>query len=282
MIRSPLRLGLAAVTLAAAGLAFATPASAAAAPGYVRLAHLSPDTPSVDVYLTSYTRPQWKLVIKGVGYGAVSPYQRVSPDRYAVSMRPAGAAASTPPVLSTNVTATSGKAVTVAGVGSYADLGLAVINDDLTLPKAGQVRTRVINGSARAKNVAINAQDGPTVTKGVDFAKTTTYAAVPAGKWTLQVASTAQTDLKATAAVNLAAGEVYSLVVLDAADGGLTLATHRDAVSAAVTPSGSVETGAGGTADGGTPGWVPLGALGLVLVAGAYARSRRDATTHAA
>ena len=60
---------------------------------------------------------------------------------------------------------------------------------------------------------------------------------MPAGKWTLQVASKEQADLKATAAVNLSAGDVYSVVVLDAADGGLTLATHTDAVSAAVTPT---------------------------------------------
>ena len=35
-----------------ASLAFATPARAQAPVGYVRLAHLSPDTPDVDVYLS--------------------------------------------------------------------------------------------------------------------------------------------------------------------------------------------------------------------------------------
>lgn len=279
MTRSALRLGvagLAILTVAAAGLAVTGSPAGAATPSYVRLAHLSPDTPNVDVYLTSYTRPQWRLVIKGVGYGAVSLYQRVQPDRYAVSMRPAGAAASSPPVLSTNVNATSGKAFTIAGVGPYADLGLAVIDDDLTLPPAGQARVRVIQGSARARTVSISAQDGPAVTAGVAFARTTGYAAVPAGKWTLQLSSQEQADLKATTGVTLNAGDVYSLVVLDAADGGLTIATHQDAVSAAVTPSGSVETGGGGTAGDGLPGWVPLGAgtLGMVLLAAAYVRSR--------
>jgi hypothetical protein len=274
--------GLAGLTMAVAGLAFTSAPAGAATPSYVRLSHLSPDTPKVDVYLTSYTRPEWRLVLKGVGYGAVSPYQRVAPDRYAVSMRQAGAPASSPPVLSTNVNAQSGKAYTVAGVGPYADLGLAVINDDLTLPAGGQSRARVLNGSARAKTVAVNAQGGPAVTKGIAFAKTTPYAAVPAGKWTLQVNSTAQPDLKATAPVTLSAGDVYSLVVLDAPDGGLTLATHTDAVSAAVTPSGSVETGAGGTA--GLPGWLPLGAGagGLALLAAAYVRSRREPLAPAA
>lgn len=289
MIRTPrtvLRLGLVALVglgTGAAGIAAALPATAAD-PSYVRLAHLSPDTPNVDVYLTSYTRPDWKVVIKGVGYGAVSQYQRVAPDRYAVSMRPAGAAASSPPVLSTNVNAASGKAYTVAGVGPYADLGLAVIPDDLTLPASNQSRVRVLQGSARAKTVAISAANGPTVTDGIAFAKSTGYAAVPAGKWTLQLTSKEQADLKATAAVTLSAGDVYSLVVLDAADGGLTIATHTDAVSAAVTPSGSVETGGGGTAGSGLPGWFPLGAAGLgaALLAAAYVRVRRVSVARSA
>ena len=59
--------------------------------------------------MTSYTRPDWKFLLKGVGYGAVSPYQRLQPDRYAVSMRPAGAPATSPPVLSTNVNASPGQ-----------------------------------------------------------------------------------------------------------------------------------------------------------------------------
>lgn len=287
MTRSPRRTvlrigvaGLVGLAGAATGLALGGSPAGAATPSYVRLAHLSPDTPKVDVYLTSYTRPQWKLVLKGVGYGAVSPYQRVQPDRYAVSMRPAGAAASAPPVLSTNVNAGSGKAFTVAGVGPYADLGIAVIDDDLTLPSKDQVRVRVLQGSARARTVAVSAVDGPAVTSGIAFAKTTPYAAVPAGKWTLQVESKEQADLKATAAVTLSAGDVYSVVVLDAADGGLTLATHTDAVSAAVTPTGSVETGAGGTAGSGT-GWLPLGAGGLAaaVLVGAYARFRRPAAS---
>ena len=292
MTRSPrrtarqLRLaGVVAFVAAAAGLAFTgSPAGAVASPGYVRLAHLSPDTPKVDVYMTSYTRPDWKFLLKGVGYGAVSPYQRVQPDRYAVSMRPAGAPASSPPVLSTNVNAAPGKAYTVAGVGPYAALGLTVLNDDLTLPSAGQARARVLNGSARAKTVSVTAQNGPTVTDGVGFAKTTPYSAVQSGKWTLQVASTAQPDLEATSAVTLSAGDVYSLVVLDAGDGGLTLATHPDAVSAAVTPSGSIETGGGGTAGVDLPVWLPagVGTAGLALLAAAYVRSRRSPGLHAA
>ena len=65
--------------------------------GYVRLAHLSPDTPKVDVWLTSFKGSSYSQVFRGVGYGVVSPYQRVAVGTYTVAMRPPGADESVPP-----------------------------------------------------------------------------------------------------------------------------------------------------------------------------------------
>lgn len=53
---------------------------------YLRLAHLSPDTPNVDVTITAFDGRMFQL--KGVGYGAVSTYQTVDPGTYTVQMRP--------------------------------------------------------------------------------------------------------------------------------------------------------------------------------------------------
>src|SRR5205085_9575316 len=80
------------------GAVAAPPASAADPVGYVRLAHLSPDTPDVDVYLNAVGGGSAQ-VFKGVGYGVVSRYLAVPAGNYAVSMRPAGAPATDPPVL---------------------------------------------------------------------------------------------------------------------------------------------------------------------------------------
>ena len=74
--------------------------AADAPPAYLRLAHLSPDTPTVDVYVDSAADPSRSFVVQGVGYGAVSQYQPLPPDSYVISMRPAGADASSPPVIS--------------------------------------------------------------------------------------------------------------------------------------------------------------------------------------
>ena len=106
---------LAAVLVASA--AVAAPASAATGSGWIRLAHLSPNTPAVDVYLYSFGDPSAQLVLHHVGYGVVSPYEQVAAGDYSVSMRPAGAAATTAPVLSASVAVAAGNAYTVAGLG---------------------------------------------------------------------------------------------------------------------------------------------------------------------
>ena len=82
---------MAAVTLSA------SPA-AAAGDGYVRLAHLSPDTPAVDVYLKSDSGAVKDQTFPGVAYGAMSPYLRLPVGTYSVAMRKAGADPNTKPV----------------------------------------------------------------------------------------------------------------------------------------------------------------------------------------
>lgn len=88
------------IVLAAAALMAATglsPASAAdtqpSSGGWIRLAHLSPDTPSVNVGLTSFADSKSMLKLSDVGYGDVSGYQKVPAGRYVASMTPAGGSA---------------------------------------------------------------------------------------------------------------------------------------------------------------------------------------------
>ena len=68
-------------------------ASAATTTGWIRLAHLSPNTPAVDVYLYSYGDSSAQIVLHHVAYGTVSPYEQVPTGDYTVAMRAAGAAA---------------------------------------------------------------------------------------------------------------------------------------------------------------------------------------------
>src|SRR5260370_26390941 len=116
----------------------ATAASAAAGPGYLRLAHLSTNTPPVDVYLYSFGNASALVVLHHVGYGDVSQYEQVASGEYTVAMRAAGAAPASKPVLSTTIDVLSGHAYTVAGLGPLAGLPRPVVASSLavTPPKA--------------------------------------------------------------------------------------------------------------------------------------------------
>ena len=116
----------------AAATAYAS--SATTGTGWIRLAHLSPNTPAVDVYLYSFGNSNAMIVLHHVAYGTVSPYETVQAGDYSVAMRGAGASATSQPVLSTSVTISAGHAYTVAGMGPESGLRLQVLDDELTTP----------------------------------------------------------------------------------------------------------------------------------------------------
>src|SRR3954471_16549859 len=105
-----------ALTVLAVGGTLASPAPPAAATdtGMLRMAHLSPDSPAVDVTVEGSA-----VTFDGVGYGDVTDYQALPAGTYTVAVRGAGAGADPAgrPVLTTTVDVQPGTAQTVAGVG---------------------------------------------------------------------------------------------------------------------------------------------------------------------
>ncbi len=93
----------------AALVAAAAPAASAATSGsvapaatqdaWVRIAHLSPKAPAMDIYMYPFGEPGHPIVLRDVSYGDVSAYMAVSPGQYSVAMRGFGAPASSPPAL---------------------------------------------------------------------------------------------------------------------------------------------------------------------------------------
>jgi hypothetical protein len=244
----------------------ATSASAAAAGfGYVRLAHLSPDTPDVDVYLSSVSNASTEQVFPGVGYGVVSGYLRLPVGTYAVAMRAAGAPKTDPPVLTTQVQVRAGGAYTVAGVGRHAELGLKVFTDDLSLPGTGKAKVRVIQASLKEPVLDFTLSSGATIADGVPFATTTSYRQVGAGHWTLRVAPPGGSAT--TLGVDVAAGNVYSVIVLDGS-AGLHAELRTDAGRSGDVPQGAVPTGGGATSPASPVPVIVGGTLIVLLTAG--------------
>lgn len=276
----------AAIVLVASGAAvFAGPTGpAVAAPtvGYVRLAHLSPDTPEVDVYLAKYQDSSFTPQrFEGVGYGKMSQYLALPVGTYTVAMRKAGDPESTPPVLTTTVTVEAGGAYTVAGVGEFAKLGLTVLDDDLSRPADGKAKVRVIQASVAFKVIDVALANGTPIAAAVPFATTTPYQVVSPGTWTLKVNKTGSAA-STTLSARLGVGNVYSLLVLDGTN-GLTTELRADA-RGGEAPYGGVETGVGGTASAETapkPGntvlLVGAGVATLLVMLAVTLRLRRTA-----
>ncbi|MCO5988213.1 class F sortase [Actinoallomurus spadix] len=234
------------VSVTALGVMLPGTPSVLAAPGdgYLRLAHLSPDTPAVDVYLYAAGRTTPRLVLKHVGYGAFSPYQRLGGGAYTVTMRPADAASTSPPVLSAHVRVRARAAYTVAGLGPYKGLTLRVLEDTRTAP-AGRAALRVVQASLRRPAVTVTV-GRRTLVKGLRFPDVTSYRPVRAGATTVRV--TGGSSAPVTSRPTLRAGSVHTLVVLDGASGPRLL-DLRDAAAPRRTPRGPVEAGLGGLAD---------------------------------
>jgi hypothetical protein len=267
--------GAAALAVLTATVLSASPAGATDGDGYVRLAHLSPDTPAVDVYLKGQSGHSKEQIFRGVGYGVMSPYLRLPTGTYSVAMRPAGADPSTDPVLTTEVDVEKGAAYTVAGVGRYADLGLRVLRDDLDLPDPGKSKVRIIQASVRAPVLDVGVDKGPVIADGVQFATTTNYRNVKPGVWTLKVQPSGG-GKTSTLPCTIGAGNVYSVLVLDAKGGGLTTQLRIDAQREGTMPLGAVATGGGGTQPGShLPMALLFAAVVAVLTGGVVAVIRR-------
>jgi len=266
--------------LAASGLLLGIPAAATAfassatsGTGWIRLAHLSPNTPAVDVYLYSFDNSKAMIVLHHVAYGTVSPYESVQAGDYSVAMRAAGASATSQPVLSTSVTIAAGHAYTVAGMGPESGLRLQVLDDKLTAAP-GQAEVRVIQASLKQQEVKVTL--GSTVLAGsLKFGTVSDYQPVSPGTHTVTV-SAGGTD--ANSSVTLPAGTVHTLVVLDGAS-GLEVVSLEDASGSGKPPLGGVSTGFGGTAPHGpgspVPWLVAIGAGSLLALTGGL-RMRRN------
>lgn len=230
--------------LCAAVALLSVPGSASAqSTGWVRLAHLSPDTPSVDVYLYAFGNPDAEIVLKHVGYGALSPYQRVAAGRYTVAMRGADADPGSDPVIATNFEVDAGEAWTVAGFGRATSLKLEILSDALSSPP-GKACVRVIQASLTNPEIDVSTDAG-SLAENLRFPGFTRYQPVDPGPTVIHVTGvSSDADLD----VNLETASIHTVVVLDSDSGDLRMVDLTDASGMTKTPVGGVNTGLGGAA----------------------------------
>jgi hypothetical protein len=233
--------------------AIATPALAAtsapvAAPtatgsvGWLRIAHLSPDTKSVDVRITALMGGASVYDLDSVKYGAVSSYKAMPNGVYTIAMVPAGSKSSAKPMLSASVSVIAGKASTVAAYGLNKKLKLKVFTDDLSSPAAGRARIRLIQASTTTPSIDVTTATGISIAKNAKSGTATGYAEVASGPWFLTLTGK---NVESIAPVTLANGSVTTLFALDTTRGGLAVRSVIDSAAVGAVPVGGVQTGGG-------------------------------------
>jgi len=221
----------------------------------------------------SFGDPMAMDVLRHVPYGEVGMYMKMPAGQYSVAIRPAGAPASTTPVISASFMVRAGQAYTVAAMGPARGLRLQALNDRLTTPH-GKSMVRVIQASLKEHQVTVRTGSA-TLASNLAFASVTPYGADKPGRWMVHAAGDSATW---SGNVKLTAGSIHTLVVLDSSS-GLKVADLLDAAGSGMMPHGGVATGLGGTAPGPAPSPLPLLAglaSGLLVAAAAAIRLRRS------
>lgn len=236
------------VALVALGAPPAAASPETPATALVRGGHFSPDTPSVDVYLTGFAGGTTKLALSDVGYGDVSNYQSIPAGLYTVGMRPAGADPSTPVAISWTLDAKPGEAFTACAIGMHDALQGRVLTDDLSPATPEQARVRIIQAASKAPKVDVKAADGTVIGSAVPFGATTDYVATRAGAVPLTASASGNANVTASASATLMAGSNSTILLLDTPQGGIAMRTLRDGIPEAPPPAGPVEAGGGAMA----------------------------------
>jgi hypothetical protein len=271
MIRRLLVLGLAALM----GLALAAPALAQNGQAQVRVAHLAPDAPNVDVYVNGEPVP----ALQSVPYATISEYLPLPAGTQQITVYAAGDTSK--PVIDTPVDLTPGYAYTVAAVGLVADGSLTaeVYQDDLRAPSAGNAKVRVVHASPDAGPVDVVPRGGAPLVSSLTFPDASPYAEVPAGAYTLDVNAAGTDDTVLTVPdAALASGGVFSAfaigtVYADSLDVLLVQDNAQISSTASATASASASASASAKPlpDTGGSGMLPLTAVMVLGCSGVAA-----------
>ena len=269
---APLKLARTAGVVALLLGALALPAAAGAqgAPAKVRVLHLSPDAPKIDVYVDGTS------TLTAVPFKTATKHAQVPTGTHTVEIRPAGSANGNP-LATARATLAPDTAYTLAAVGLAAKLQIMVLKDDFTAPPPGKAKLRGIDASPQSPPIDIAIAGGPVLFRNLTFPEATPFATVEAGSVALEVrrAGTEEVVFK-SGARPLPAGAILTVAGTVSPTGTIEVLPILDAAGAGATPQGGIATGAGGTAPAdGTDLALSLTAAGLALMVGGAIAVRR-------
>lgn len=220
----------------------------------VRVAHLSPDAPAVDVFVGN--EPNGDPAIGGLEYRDFAPdttntsdYLELASGTYDVTVT----AADAPSVVAidTSLSLAPNKDYTVLAVGELSPEGeepeiqaLPLVDnadEETALPPRDKTLVRFVHASPDAGAVNIGVEGGPTLLEGVEFGDASDYLEIAPGDYTITVNNEAldqpfTVDVTATAGTKVTA-YVIGNVSQEEGDAGLSAVTSLEAENPAGTGS---------------------------------------------
>ncbi|WP_324665213.1 DUF4397 domain-containing protein [Haloarcula sediminis] len=218
----------------------------------LRVAHLAPDAPNVDVAVDD------TAVLTDVPFEAVSDYRSLTAGEHRITVTPTGGSSA---VFDDTVTLEPGPqtAVAIGEVsGDDQDFTMTLLTDDETTAEAGSTRVRAVHAIPDAPAVDVTAGE-TVIADGAAFGQAGDYVSVPADTGAIELRPDSMTDDEdpvATFSVDptdMAAHTVFAAGYLDpgADQPGARLVVATDAEADGMgTPSGT-ETGETATPTGG-------------------------------
>lgn len=249
------------VLLVAAGALAIAPAAGAQEPtGKVRLGHLSPATPGVDITLSGPEGPSSvdQRVGSGVAYGAVTDYLNLVPGRYSIAMRPAGSDPKAPAPLSAGLQIAAGTAQSLLFFddGTGGSVRGELVNDDLSAPGNSDGKVRLVQGAEGIPPVQALAVDGPRLATDLAYGTITDYSTVAARTWDVRLSSGGTTQ---AAQLPVGGGSITTVVVTKDGSGklGVTPLTDLAGLPVGLPTSGAATPGPSGAPGAGAPAAPP-------------------------
>jgi hypothetical protein len=217
----------------------------------VRVAHLSPDAPNVDVFVG--TEPNGDPAIENLAYENFAPnnagdYVALDPGSYDIAVTPTGE--TEPQVIDVSgLPLEANKDYTILAVGELNseqedEPGIQALplvdnaDEETALPPRDKTLVRFVHASPDAGAVDIGVQGGPTLLSGVEFGDASDYIEVAPGDYTITVGPGALTvPFTATAGTKVTAYVIGNATTMDEDDAGLSAVTSLEATNPAGTGS---------------------------------------------
>jgi hypothetical protein len=269
----------AAVFLLTAITAFNRANSPLARPGVadaaVRVVRFTAAGSAVTVQFAGYTGGRRTVSVPAGTAPAAGGYAPLPAGSYVATVR---SALPVSPLLTLRVH--PGGAYTVGVLVHAGTVQALFVHDDLTAPRPGSGRVRLVLAAGGVSRAAVALASGPVLADAAPFGTVTGYHTVRAGTWRVTVAaaraagsvSPRPAGPRTVGEVAVASGSLTTLVVVDAPS-GVAVRAITDAPGARRNPAGPVPAGAGGMAatPNGHRGGPSAAVMGVLELLGVFA-----------